>query len=181
MTEFASNLERTEHARLRSDAFRIVSSAISHYNATGYAWLDHNEKADIVSDAIAKALETFNPEKNTTFHTWVNRLAWQMTCSRLSSHHDTCSITNYTEDDEEVEMPAFTNWVTAEEEVVAWETSHRIDNFVDSRSEEDRIIFTMDRDGYSAKEIAEFLGMNISNIYVRLSRIKKAVAKHLAA
>ena len=103
MTEFASNLERTEHARLRSDAFRIVSSAISHYNATGYAWLDHNEKADIVSDAIAKALETFNPERNTTFHTWVNRLAWQMTCNRLSSHHDTCSITNYTEDDEEVE------------------------------------------------------------------------------
>lgn len=120
MTEFASNLERTEHARLRSDAFRIVSSAISHYNATGYAWLDHNEKADIVSDAIAKALETFNPKKNTSFHTWVNRLAWQMTCNRLSSHHDTCSITNYTEDDEEVEMPAFTNWVTAEDEVVAW-------------------------------------------------------------
>ncbi len=104
-----------------------------------------------------------------------------MTCSRLSSHHDTCSITNYTEDDEEVEMPAFTNWVTAEDEVVAWETSHRIDNFVNSRSEEDRIIFTMDRDGYSAKEIAEFLGMNIRNIYVRLSRTKKAVSKHLAA
>jgi len=85
------------------------------------------------------------------------------------------------DEDEEFENPAFIKWETAEDDVIGWETAYRIDSALEDRSKEDRIIFNMDREGYTAPEIAAQLGIKTSNVYVRLHRTKQAVSRSLVA
>lgn len=181
MSNFSPKFTPKEYENLRNYARKTIAKALCRFNADGYCWMDRSEKDDIVSDAITKALCTFNPCKKCSFYTWVSLLTWQATLDRLNSHHDTCDISVRNDEDEEFENPAFIKWETAEDEVIGWETAYRIDSALEDRSKEDRIIFNMDREGYTAPEIAAQLGIKTSNVYVRLHRTKQAVSRSLVA
>lgn len=174
-------LTSSEYENLRASAFSIVTKTLKYYNADNYSWASDEDRDDIVSDAVIKVLDTFDATKNCSLRTWTSRIARQKTIDFLSSRHETFGITYHTEDDDEIEIPELTNNVTAEDEVISWETSKRIDDILNTLKQDDRTLFTMDRDGYTREETAEHLGITTRNTYTRLCRTKQRVSKLLVA
>lgn len=165
-------ITRKEYENLRNLAVLTVTNTLEYYNANDYSW---------ISDAVIKALETFDVSKGCSLRTWTNLIVRQKTINFLHSRHETFGITYLTEDDDELEIPELANNVTAEDEVISWETSNRIDDILNTLKEDDRAVFTMDRDGYTRAETAEYLGTTTKNIYTRLCRTKQRISKLLAA
>ena len=69
---------------------------------------------------------------------------------------------------------------TVEDEIEAGELAHIIENFLDTLTTENRVIF-MRRYWFSdsCKDIAEFTGLSEKNISVRLTRIRKKMKRYL--
>lgn len=174
-------ITRKEYENLRNLAVLTVTNTLEYYNANDYSWISDEDINDIVSDGVIKALETFDVSKGCSLRTWSNLIVRQKIINFLHSRHETFGITYLTEDDDELEIPELANNVTAEDEVISWETSNRIDDILNTLKEDDRAVFTMDRDGYTRAETAEFLGTTTKNIYTRLSRTKQRISKLLAA
>lgn len=174
-------ITRKEYENLRNLAVLTVTNTLEYYNANDYSWISNEDINDIVSDGVIKALETFDVSKGCSLRTWTNLIVRQKTINFLHSSHETFGITYLTEDDDELEIPELANNVTAEDEVISWETSNRIDDILNTLKEDDRAVFTMDRDGYTRAETAEYLETTTKNIYTRLCRIKQKISKLLAA
>ena len=174
------NLTRKEYENLRNFAFRTATNTLEYYNASDYSWISDEDIDDIVSDAVTKALETFDATKGSSLRSWTNLIVRQKAIF-LHSRHETSGITYRTEDDDELEIPELADNVTAEDEVISWETSNRIDDILNTLKWEDRTVFTMDRDGYTPAETAEYLNISTQNTYTRLCRIKQRISKSLAA
>lgn len=174
-------ITRKEYENLRNLAVLTVTNTLEYYNANDYSWISNEDINDIVSDAVIKALETFDVSKGCSLRTWTNLIVRQKTINFLHSRHETFGITYLTEDDDELEIPELANNVTAEDEVISWETSNRIDDILNTLKEDDRVVFTMDRDGYTRAETAEYLETTTKNIYTRLYRTKQKISKLLAA
>lgn len=174
-------ITRKEYENLRNLAVLTVTNTLEYYNANDYSWISNEDINDIVSDGVIKALETFDVSKGCSLRTWTNIIVRQKTINFLHSRHETFVITYLTEDDDELEIPELANNVTAEDEVISWETSNRIDDILNTLKEDDRAVFTMDRDGYTRAETAEYLGTTTKNIYTRLCRTKQRISKLLAA
>lgn len=161
-------ITRKEYENLRNLAVLTVTNTLEYYNANDYSWISNEDINDIVSDAVIKALETFDVSKGCSLRTWTNLIVRQKTINFLHSRHETFGITYLTEDDDELEIPELANNVMAEDEVISWETSNRIDDILNTLKEDDRAVFTMDRDGYTRAETAEYLGTTTKNTYTRL-------------
>ena len=174
-------ITRKEYENLRNLAVLTVTNTLEYYNANDYSWISNEDINDIVSDGVIKALETFDVSKGCSLRTWTNLIVRQKTINFLHSRHETFGITYLTEDNDELEIPELANNVTAEDEVISWETSNRIDDILNSLKEDDRAVFTMDRDGYTRAETAEYLETTTKNIYTRLCRTKQKISKLLAA
>lgn len=174
-------ITRKEYENLRNLAVLTVTNTLEYYNANDYSWISDEDIDDIVSDAVIKALETFDVSKGCSLRTWTNLIVRQKTINFLHSRHETFGITYLTEDEDELEIPELANNVTAEDEVISWETSNRIDDILNTLKQDDRTVFTMDRDGYTRTETAEYLGTTTKNIYARLCRTKQRISKLLAA
>lgn len=168
-------ITRKEYENLRNLAVLTVTNTLEYYNANDYSWISNEDINDIVSDAVIKALETFDVSKGCSLRTWTNLIVRQKTINFLHSSHETFGITYLTEDDDELEIPELANNVTAEDEVISWETSNRIDDILNTLKEDDRAVFTMDRDGYTRAETAEYLETTTKNIYTRLCRTKQKI------
>lgn len=150
-------ITRKEYENLRNLAVLTVTNTLEYYNANDYSWISDEDINDIVSDAVIKALETFDVSKGCSLRTWKNLIVRQKTINFLHSRHETFGITYLTEDDDELEIPELANNVTAEDEVISWETSNRIDDILNPLKEDDRAVFTMERDVYTRAETAEYL------------------------
>ena len=174
-------ISRKEYENLRNLAVLTVTNTLEYYNANDYSWISNEDINDIVSDAVIKALETFDTTKGSSLRTWTNFIVRQKTINFLNSRHETSGITYLTEDDDELEIPELANNVTAEDEVISWETSNRIDDILNTLKQDNRAVFTMDRDGYTRAETAEYLGTTTKNAYTRLCRTKQMISKLLAA
>ena len=174
-------ITRKDYENLRDLASHIVTKTLEYYNAKDYSRISYEDIDDIVSDAVIKVLETFDATKDCSLCTWTSRIARQKTATFLSSRHETFGITYLTEENDEVEIPELTNNVTAEDEVISWETSDRIDGILNSLNYDDRIVYTMARDGYSREETAEYLNTSTRNTYTKLCRTKQKIRKSLAA
>lgn len=174
-------ITRKEYENLRNLAVLTVTNTLEYYNANDYSWISDEDIDDIVSDAVIKALETFDVSKGCSLRTWTNLIVRQKTINFLHSRDETFGITYLTEDDDELEIPELANNVTAEDEVISWETSNRIDDILNTLKEDDRAVFTMDRDGYTRAETAEYLETTTKNIYTRLCRTKQKISILLAA
>lgn len=175
------NLTRKEYENLRNFAFHTAKNTLEYYNANDYSWISDEDIDDIVSDAVTKALETFDATKGSSLRSWTNLIVRQKAINFLYSRHETSGITYLTEDDDELEIPELTDNVTAEDEVIFRETSKRIDDVLSTLKWEDRTMFTMDRDGYTPAETAEYLNISTQNTYTRLCRTKQRISKSLAA
>lgn len=174
-------ITRKEYENLRNLAVLTVTNTLEYSNANDYSWISNEDINDIVSDGVIKALETFDVSKGCSLRTWTNLIVRQKTINFLHSSHVTFGITYLTEDDDELEIPELANNVTAEDEVISWETSNRIDDILNTLKEDDRAVFTMDRDGYTRAETAEYLETTTKNIYTILCRTKQKISKLLAA
>ena len=174
-------ITRKEYENLRNLAVLTVTNTLEYYNANDYSWISNEDINDIVSDGVIKALETFDVSKGCSLRTWTNLIVRQKTINFLHSSHETFGITYLTEDDDELEIPELADNVTAEDEVISWETSNRIDDILNTLKWEDRTVFTMDRDGYTPAETAEYLNISTQNTYTKLCRTKQRISKSLAA
>lgn len=174
-------ITRKEYENLRNFAFRTAKNTLEYYNASDYSWISDEDIDDIVSDAVIKAFETFDATKGCSLRTWTNLIVRQKAINFLHSRHETSGITYLTEDDDELEIPELADNVTAEDEVISWETSNRIDDILNTLKQDDRTVFTMDRDGYTPAETAEYLNISTQNTYTKLCRIKQKISKSLAA
>lgn len=115
-------ITRKEYENLRNLAVLTVTNTLEYYNANDYSWISNEDINDIVSDAVIKALETFDVSKGCSLRTWTNLIVRQKTINFLHSRHETFGIAYLTEDDDELEIPELANNVTAEDEVISWET-----------------------------------------------------------
>ncbi|MCI7663913.1 MAG: RNA polymerase sigma factor [Bacteroides sp.] len=174
-------INQKEYDNLRAFAFRTAKNTLEYYNASDYSWISDEDIDDIVSDAVIKAFETFDVTKGCSLRTWTNLIVRQKAINFLLSRHETSGITYLTEDDDELEIPELADNVTAEDEVISWETSNRIDDILNTLKQDDRTVFTMDRDGYTPAETAEYLNISTQNTYTKLCRIKQKISKSLAA
>ncbi len=174
-------INRREYENLRNFAFRTATNTLEYYNASDYSWISDEDIDDVVSDAVIKALETFDATKGCSLRSWTSLIVRQKAINFLHSRHETFGITYLTEEDDELEIPELADNVTAEDEVISWETSNRIDDILDTLKQDDRTVFTMDRDGYTPAETAEYLNISTQNTYTKLCRIKQKISKSLAA
>lgn len=174
-------ITRKEYENLRNFAFRTAKNTLEYYNASDYSWISDEDIDDIVSDAVTKVLETFDATKGCSLRSWTSLIVRQKAINFLRSRHETFGITYLTEDDDELEIPELADNVTAEDEVISWETSNRIDDILSTLKQDDRTVFTMDRDGYTPAETAEYLNISTQNTYTKLCRIKQKISKSLAA
>lgn len=174
-------ISRKEYDNLRNFAFRTATNTLEYYNASDYSWISDEDIDDVVSDAVIKALETFDATKGCSLRSWTSLIVRQKAINFLHSRHETSGITYLTEDDDELEIPELTDNVTAEDEVISWETSNRIDDILNTLKWEDRTVFTMDRDGYTPAETAEYLNISTQNTYTKLCRTRQKISKSLAA
>ena len=181
MIQDCLNLTRKEYENLRNFAFRTAKNTLEHYNASDYSWISDEDIDDIVSDAFTKVLETFDATKGSSLRSWTSLIVRQKAINFLHSRHETFGITYLTEDDDEIEIQELADNVTAEDEVISWETSNRIDDILNTLKQDDRTVFTMDRDGYTPAETAEYLNISTQNTYTKLCRIKQKISKSLAA
>ena len=181
MIQDCLNLTRKEYENLRNFAFRTAKNTLEHYNASDYSWISDEDIDDIVSDAFTKVLETFDATKGSSLRSWTSLIVRQKAINFLHSRHETFGITYLTEDDDELEIQELADNVTAEDEVISWETSNRIDDILNTLKQDDRTVFTMDRDGYTPAETAEYLNISTQNTYTKLCRIKQKISKSLAA
>ena len=166
-------INQKEYDNLRAFAFRTAKNTLEYYNASDYSWISDEDIDDVVSDAVIKVLETFDATKGSSVR--------QKAINFLHSRHETSGITYLTEEDDEIEIPELADNVTAEDEVISWETSKRIDDVLSTLKWEDRTAFTMDRDGYTRAETAEYLKISTENTYTKLCRTKQKISKYLAA
>lgn len=134
-------ITRKEYENLRNLAVLTVTNTLEYYNANDYSWISNEDINDIVSDGVIKALETFDVSKGCSLRTWTNLIVRQKTINFLHSSHETFGITYLTEDDDELEIPELANNVTAEDDVISWETSNRIDDILNTLKENDRAVF----------------------------------------
>ena len=174
-------ITRKEYENLRNFAFHTAKNTLEYYNASDYSWISDEDIDDIVSDAVTKVLETFDATKGCSLRSWTSLIVRQKAINFLRSRHETFGITYLTEDDDELEIPELADNVTAEDEVISWETSNRIDDILNALKQDDRTVFTMDRDGYTPAETAEYLNISTQNTYTKLCRIKQKISKSLAA
>lgn len=174
-------INRREYENLRNFAFRTATNTLEYYNASDYSWISDEDIDDVVSDAVIKALETFDATKGCSLRSWTSLIVRQKAINFLHSRHETFGITYLTEEDDELEIPELADNVTAEDEVISWETSNRIDDILNTLKWEDRTVFTMDRDGYTPAETAEYLNISTQNTYTKLCRTKQKISKSLAA
>lgn len=174
-------INRREYENLRNFAFRTATNTLEYYNASDYSWISDEDIDDVVSDAVIKALETFDATKGCSLRSWTSLIVRQKAINFLHSRHETSGITYLTEEDDELEIPELADNVTAEDEVIFWETSNRIDDILNTLKWEDRTVFIMDRDGYTPAETAEYLNISTQNTYTKLCRIKQKISKSLAA
>lgn len=174
-------ISRKEYENLRNFAFRTATNTLEYYNASDYSWISNEDIDDVVSDAVIKALETFDATKGCSLRSWTSLIVRQKAINFLHSRHETFGITYLTEEDDELEIPELADNVTAEDEVISWETSNRIDDILNTLKWEDRTVFTMDRDGYTPAETAEYLNISTQNTYTKLCRTKQKISKSLAA
>lgn len=174
-------ISRKEYENLRNFAFRTAKNTLEYYNASDYSWISDEDIDDVVSDAVIKALETFDATKGCSLRSWTSLIVRQKSINFLHSRHETFGITYLTEEDDELEIPELADNVTAEDEVISWETSNRIDDILNTLKQDDRTVFTMDRDGYTPAETAEYLNISTQNTYTKLCRIKQKISKSLAA
>ena len=175
------SIGQKEYAQLREAALSSVNAALSRYDAHRYAWMDADEKDDIVSDAFTKAYETYVEDKGCTFKTWLKKIAYQTTIDRLNSYVPTTDLYREDEDGDLVEIPELSGRVTVEDEVIGRETQGIIDEAIGRRSETDNHVFNLHRQGYMPREIAERLDLTPNAASVRLDKMKKAVIKAMAA
>lgn len=63
----------------------------------------------------------------------------------------------------------------------SWISDEDIDDILNTLKQDDRTVFTMDRDGYTPAETAEYLNISTQNTYTKLCRIKQKISKSLAA
>lgn len=174
-------ISRKEYENLRNFAFRTATNTLEYYKASDYSWISDEYIDDVVIDAVIKALETFDATKGCSLRTWTSLIVRQKAINFLHSRHETSGITYLTEDDDELEIPELADNVTAEDEVISWETSNRINDILNTLKWEDRTVFTMDRDGYTPAETAEYLNISTQNTYTKLCRTKQKISKSLAA
>lgn len=175
------NLNRKEYDNLRAFAFHTAKNTLEYYNASDYSWISDEDIDDVVSDAVIKALETFDATKGCSLRSWTSLIVRQKAINFLRSRHETFGITYLTEEEDELEIPELADNVTTEDEVISWETSNRIDDVLSTLKWEDRTVFTMYRDGYTPAETAEYLNISTQNTYTKLCRIKQKISKSLAA
>ena len=181
MIQDYQNLTRKEYENLRNFAFRTAKNTLEYYNASDYSWISDEDIDDIVSDAFTKVLETFDATKGSSLRSWTSLIVRLKAINFLHSRHETFGITYLTEDDDELEIQELADNVTAEDEVISWETSNSIDDILNTLKQDDRTVFTMDRDGYTPAETAEHLNISTQNAYTKLCRIKQKISKSLAA
>lgn len=175
------NLSEKEYKQLRSAALSTVEYTLRKFHATRYAWMDDAEKDDIVSDAFTKAIDTFNPDKGSSFKTWLQRQAFQMTANALNGHRMTIGLFYSDEDGDECEIPELAHGITPEDVVIGWEAEEMVDKVVESRSPAEAHVFRLDFQGYKPGEIATQLGKTDMSVYMMLHKTKKAISEKLIA
>ena len=83
------NLTRKEYENLRNFAFRTAKNTLEYYNASDYSWISDEDIDDMVSDAVTKALETFDATKGSSLRSWTSLIVRQKAINFLRSRHET--------------------------------------------------------------------------------------------
>jgi RNA polymerase sigma factor (sigma-70 family) len=141
--------------------------------------LNNREDAEeIAQDCFLKAFQSLKTfEKKSKFSTWLYRIVYNAAISKTRKKRlelipmDNYVIHNFTEDD----VPSGVDEIDPEEQKVM------IERAMDSLTEGENLLITLFYKGEnSIGEISEITGLSMSNVKVRLHRIRKKLYGELA-
>lgn len=181
MVESIAKMGTKEYTQLLKAANSTIEFALRKFGAQRYEWIDKYEKEDIAEDALEKAMNTFKANGGSSFKSWLQMIAFQVTADRLDKHRETEGLTYVTEDGDEIEISDCATCETPEDVVIGWETQELIERELESKSEVDRMVYDLHVQGFKPREIADQFGITSNNVSVKIDRLKKAVDLALAA
>lgn len=141
--------------------------------ANGYC-RDSGDRADLVQEMAAQAWRGFARfDGSTKFSTWLYRVALNVAISFYRSEHrrirDTVPLEGLT-----VELPA-------SEPHAESENLTRVRQLIAALDPVNRALMTLYLDGNSHAEIAEIVGLCVSNVGTRINRLKERLKRTLEA
>ncbi len=138
-----------------------------------------NNKQDAeecVNDAYLGAWNTIPPQKPNPLLSYICKIVRNIS---IKNYWKNKKHSTYTISLDELK-PFICGNSTTENEIEVKELTHIIENFLDTLSKENRIIFIRRYWFYdNYKDIAEFMGVSEKTISVRLTRIRKKLKAHL--
>ena len=115
-------------------------------------------------------LESFRNESN--INTWIYRIA-SNTAILFVSNRTKLTTNNHSLELENVKLTNENTQMYSDKKVM------QLYEAISTLKEKDRIIISLLLEKYSYAEIAEIIGLEISNVGVRINRIKKALTKKM--
>ena len=140
---------------------------------------DRQDAEECVNDAYLGAWNAIPPVKPDPLLTYICKIVRNISLNLYHRKEAAKRSSHYTIAMEEIEACiAATNAVEAEIEAV--ELAHSIERFLDTLTDENRVLF-MRRYWFSDsyKDIAEFMGLTEKNVSVRLTRIREKLRQYL--
>lgn len=151
------------------------------YHKLSYNILNNRQDAEeCVNDAYLGAWNTIPPAKPNPLLTYVCKIVRNLSLKLYDKKEAVKRNSTYTIAMNEIEA-CIADPNTVETEIEARELARLIENFLDTLTIENRVIF-MRRYWFSdcCKDIAELAGLTEKNISVRLTRIRQKLKEYLA-
>ena len=140
---------------------------------------NRQDAEECVNDAYLGAWNTIPPTKPTPLLSYILKIVRNISLKTYWRKEAAKRSGRYTMALEEIEA-CIADRKTVEDEIEARELAHIIEDFLDTLTIENRVIF-MRRYWFSDsyQDIAEFVGFSEKNISVRLTRIRKKMKQYL--
>lgn len=174
-------ISKEEVLKAYSSANSAVLAGIKSHNNVR---LDKGEIEDIVSQAILRALETFNPEKGSAFHVWTGKIAYNILLSYLASarYKNTRSLDRDFGYRDPKPSPAAAGSFTPPDEELEWKERYaEYQQFRKEVTERDRQILDLMDEKVPARLIAAQLGMTPNAVCCKIFRLRAQLKDRLAA
>ncbi len=141
---------------------------------------NRQDAEECVNDAYLGAWNAIPPATPNPLLTYICRIVRNISLKTYYKKEAAKRSSHYTIAMEEIEA-CIADQNTVEDEIEARELAHIIENFLNTLTIENRVIF-MRRYWFSdsCKDIAEFVGLTEKNISVRLTRIRQKMKAYLA-
>ncbi|KPU42258.1 ECF RNA polymerase sigma factor SigW [Oxobacter pfennigii] len=174
-------VDRSKRGDIEAFEELILAYEKKIYNIAYRMTNNREDASDIAQEVCIKIYKSINSFKeNSTFSTWVYRIATNVCIDELRKRKNVVSLIASNENDEEFEIPLTSKERLPEEIVEEKETLGTIKRYIMELSPEYRMMIVLrDIRGHSYEEISQVLDINIGTVKSRLNRARNMLKEKL--